>query len=185
MNESVKITCFTVSEALNVIANAEKSTAGKANLADRLDIELYDTPHRIEVDYTDSMHRSISIYGLDGKYAEARVWKDEGISRDSIASALFSDFCISPESVLEYIDGAFYSVRKFTVQLRPSGDSSITIDTSESWSEEGMDSLCTAYYHAKVTIAYSDEDDRDDKLLQIKKWADQHACGRPFNIIVE
>ena len=170
---------------MNVIANAEKSTPGVANPADRLDIELYDNPYRIEVDYTDSVHRSISIYGLGEKYAEARVWKDEGISHDSIASALFSDFCISPESIFDYIDGAFYSVRKFTVRLRPLGDSSITIETSDKWGEEGMDSLCTAYYHAKVTIAYTEADDLDDKLSHIKKWADQHACSRPFDIIVE
>ena len=181
----MRITCFTFQDALNVISNAEKSVAGEMNPADWLEVELYDTPHRIEVDYTDAVHRTISIYGLDGKYTEARVWKDDKISRDSIASALFSDFCLVLDSVFNYIDSALYSVRRFTIWLKPSCDDSITIDTSESWSEEGMDPLCSGYYHAKVTVAYEDDDDHDAKLQEIKRWADLHACGRSFDIIEE
>ena len=178
----MRITCYNFNDALRIIANVEKSTAGHTNPADQLEIGFADTGHRIVVDYTDSEHRVISIFGLNFQYDTARIWKDTEINMDSIASALFSDYCDSICSVFDYINNSLFSVRNYEVELKQSGTMSIEIDTSERWSDEEMDSLCAGYIHAKVTIAYTDKDEREDLLATIKKWREQHAYNLPFTI---
>ena len=168
------ITCGNYNEALNILANAEKSTGGQTNPSDQLEIQIPYTGHRLVIDYTDSAHRSVSIFGLGCKYDVAKVWNDDEIIMDSIASALYSDNCSSVNSVLDYLVSTSYSVRKFTIKFQQAESESIVVDTSEKWCEDGMDSMCAGYVHVKVYITYRDEDDRENKIIDIKEWMNKH-----------
>lgn len=181
----MKIICSNLDEALRILLNAQKEEAGMVNPGDKLALQLYEDDWvSFEIDYTDAERRVIRVYGLDGtreSYITPKEWKDGDICIDEIASQTISRWSMfMVRSALDYAFNGF--LREVRVTLRQSNYSYVQIDTSDKFTEEGMDSMVDWLVRAKLTITFRDEYEKEDIIRQLNKWQEQHSI-RKFEIV--